>query len=104
MSLKTYMIQPGPGETRLCIEPWSSVFIKANGDVRLCCYDSYVGSIMYRTLSEILNGDEAEEYRTALLSGNLKNVCKYCGDKRVVSIDELRSAVNNWQEKGVVCE
>ncbi len=91
-----YSLKPQNGQTRLCIEPWAKAFIRANGDVHLCCYHTPVGSINDKPLCEVLNSEEAKSYRLGLLTGDLKPACQACGDKKLVSQEELKQAVEEW--------
>jgi radical SAM protein with 4Fe4S-binding SPASM domain len=95
---KFYGIVPPKGQTRLCIDPWTKAFIKANGDVYLCCYKTYAGNLRDGTLDEILNSKEAQQYREGLLTGKPLTPCQGCGDKKVCSVSELQNAVLDWYE------
>ena len=95
---RIYSIEPQEGQTRLCVDPWAKVFIRASGEVHLCCYYTPVGSIIDKPLDEVLNGEEAKSYRLGLLTGDLKPMCKLCGDKKIVSTEELKHAVEEWYQ------
>lgn len=83
------------GYTRMCLDPWSKCFIKADGTVRLCCYETAVGNINDNSLDEILNNERTIAYRNGLLTGQLLPMCKICGYKPVVTVKELSSLVES---------
>jgi radical SAM protein with 4Fe4S-binding SPASM domain len=97
---KVYSISPKEGETRLCLDPWGKVFIRVNGDVHLCCYNTKVGNLQDGPLDEVLNNKKAKSYREGLLTGKLQPQCGQCGDKKVCSIDELKSLVEEYYQTG----
>jgi len=86
--------------TRFCIDPWSLLLIKANGDVHPCCHSQPVGSILTQELEDITNGKQLAEYRTGLFTGELTVSCRYCPARRKCSIEELRSALEKYQKTG----
>jgi len=95
-ALRIYSQKPQEGQTRLCIDPWAKAFIRASGEVHLCCYPTPVGSINDKSLDEVLNNAEAKSYRLGLLTGNLKPTCQLCGDKQLVSPEELKRVIEEW--------
>lgn len=97
---KIYSGTLGPGQTRLCLDAWAKAFIQVDGGVRLCCYNTPVGNINQGTLDEVLNSDVAMGYRQGLLTGDLRPMCRICGDKRIVPLRELRNAVEEWYATG----
>lgn len=96
MSAKlTFCRTPGPGETRLCTDPWSFVYVRANGNVELCCRGEVVGNLGERSLEAILAGPESTRVRRGLLTGELVPGCKTCPRCSVVPLAELRRAVEH---------
>jgi len=60
-----------------CNAPWVSAVIEADGDVRPCFFHPALGNIHRRTLTEILNGPDALEFRSNLdISTN--ETCRRC--------------------------
>lgn len=49
-----------------CNAPWVSAVIEADGTVRPCFFHRPLGNIHHKTLPEILNGEDALEYRRQL--------------------------------------
>ncbi|MEJ8552664.1 radical SAM protein [Tepidibacter sp. Z1-5] len=94
--------------TRNCLDPWSNVMIYANGDIALCCAASSIDNIYKYNLEDldlnkILNSDKVFEYRNSLLTGKLKESCKNCTHRNMVSIKKLKEEIdrrymNNKQE------
>lgn len=97
---KRYSADPSLGQTRFCLDAWAKAFIQVDGGVRLCCYETLVGNIHHNSLDEVLNNDEAKSYREGLLTGNLKPMCKICGDKKIVKTETLKAAVESWYKTG----
>jgi radical SAM protein with 4Fe4S-binding SPASM domain len=68
-----------PTDPSTCRKPWSSIYIEPDGEVRPCCYQSPVyGNIYKQSLSELLNGENAQSLRRSMAQGNPPNACKNC--------------------------
>ena len=100
MPTKTFNILPNEGETRNCIEPWHKAFIRANGDVHLCCNGTLIGNIADTSFEELINNEQAQAYRQGLLDGKLLPACIRCPDKGITTQDDLRQAVILYLENG----
>jgi radical SAM protein with 4Fe4S-binding SPASM domain len=98
---RIYSIIPEEGKTRMCLDPWAKFFVRANGDVHLCCYGTNVGNLSKGTLDEVLNNEYAKEYRAGLLEGKPLPKCQSCGDKAVCTPEELKEKVQEWYDDGV---
>src|SRR5260370_20748054 len=61
-----------------CNAPWVSTVIEADGTVRPCFFHRSLGNIRDRPLEEILNGDEAIEFRRRL-DVRRDPICQKCG-------------------------
>jgi Fe-coproporphyrin III synthase len=60
-----------------CNAPWVSAVIEASGDVRPCFFHPVVGNIHYQPLPDILNGQEALQFRSTLdIEHN--EICRKC--------------------------
>lgn len=72
-----YDLNPFP--YKKCNAPWVSTVIEADGSVKPCFFHEAVGNIRQNTLTEILNGDKAMQFRRGLNMGTddtcLKCVC-----------------------------
>lgn len=101
----------------LCLNPWLSVSVKANGDVVACCmaFDDdpamTYGNLNDASLEEIWNGDRVKEFRykqltnAAGLSGMAKELpkaCQQCYSKspallhEKIVVDAYKWAAENW--------
>jgi len=67
-----------PGQTRDCVDPWTYVEFRVNGDVAPCCVRSGVGNLATQGLAMILNGEPVRALRAALLGGALDRTCADC--------------------------
>ena len=70
-----YGLNPYP--YKRCNAPWVSTVIEADGTVRPCFFHKSVGNIHDNTLDEILNSDDAIEFRKELNIDN-NDICKKC--------------------------
>lgn len=86
--------------TRLCLDPWGKALIKANGDVWLCCNGALVGNVENQELSDVLNSQQAQDYRKGLLEGKPLPACKHCVDRRACSTEELTTMVKEYYANG----
>ena len=99
---KRYSVTPPEGQTRICIDPWSKVFVRATGEVCICCNSDPVGSLKENTLEQILNGPEVIEYRAGLLNGQLKHICSVCPDRASGEVADLKERVKKFLDTGEV--
>lgn len=97
---KLYSIDTPDGMTRKCLDAWGKCFIKANGDVWLCCNGAHVGNLHHDTLLNILNNEKSREYRQGLIEGKPLTNCKKCVDKPICTTDELMDEVKKYYETG----
>jgi Iron-sulfur cluster-binding domain len=67
------------GETRNCLDPWTYVELKVNGDVSPCCVRPPIGNINTTKLPNLLTGTAMRNLRRALLEGTLDHTCQKCG-------------------------
>ncbi len=73
-----------PVEKELCLNPWLSVSIQANGNVVPCCFsfgdDIVYGNIKELSLYEIWSvyNDEVVKLREEHRAGNYRNICARC--------------------------
>lgn len=70
-----------------CLEPWrGGLNFYTNGNVSPCCIDAdmdlVIGNIRDNTLSEILSGAEYRELLESLITGELRDRCRYCAELR----------------------
>ena len=89
---------PSDNETRMCLDPWSKVFIKIDGSVALCCNAPPIGSLKDQTLQQILDNDEAKKYRKGLLIADLPYHCKVCPDRCTTTPQKLEETLMKYLE------
>jgi hypothetical protein len=68
----------GPGLTRDCVDPWTYVEFRVNGDVAPCCKRPGIGNLASQNLPAILNGEPVRALRASLLEGALDRTCADC--------------------------
>ena len=77
---------PRTGSGFMCLEPFTSVSINADGDVVPCCLifdpkkssSTYLGNIYESTLRDIWEGTKARHLRWSHRAGTLADECKQC--------------------------
>jgi hypothetical protein len=88
--------EPGPGETRDCLDPWKLSFVHADGGVSLCCWSRAIGSIKTTPVNEILKGEAAQAMRRGLLTGRVPVDCVRCPSRSLVPLASLRRSVEDY--------
>lgn len=87
------VVQPKPGETRDCLDPWKMSFVHADGSVSLCCWSRSIGNIKDAPFAELLMNDMAQEMRRGLLTGRMPEDCVRCPARTLVPVAQLRKKV-----------
>jgi len=100
LSIRATSIQPSENgcHTRLCLAPWNSVYVLADGTVCTCCVrGESMGRITTETsLDDILASNTYREFRWRLLTGNIiDNACLACPVTPIVKPVELLYHVSN---------
>ncbi|WP_321473323.1 radical SAM protein [uncultured Paludibaculum sp.] len=70
------------GAFELCPNPWTTLFVTENGDVRLCFMAGPIGNLYAESLSSLWNSREAAAMRRGVIAGRyLESGCsrQYCG-------------------------
>jgi MoaA/NifB/PqqE/SkfB family radical SAM enzyme len=63
----------------ICTEPWTTIFVKWNGEVRTCCASQAIfGDVSKKSIEDIWNNDEYMSYRYYLAEGNPPPECLNC--------------------------
>ena len=66
---------PGP----YCAEPWTTVFITWDGDVRTCCVgEQAFGNLAEKSIAEIWNGPVWRRFREAIVRDEVPANCTGC--------------------------
>jgi MoaA/NifB/PqqE/SkfB family radical SAM enzyme len=92
---KCYSSNVEKGQTRNCLDPWTKVFLKADHQVRLCCFGPSIGDLNEQKLAEILNGPIAQAIRFNLLTGRLDQWCANCPAREETSPELLQKLVED---------
>jgi MoaA/NifB/PqqE/SkfB family radical SAM enzyme len=82
-----------PGETRDCVDPWEMTFIRADGQVALCCWSKHLGSLKEKTLAELIDSPSARKMREGLLTGELDEDCRHCPARGMTTRESLKKRV-----------
>jgi MoaA/NifB/PqqE/SkfB family radical SAM enzyme len=83
-----------------CAAPWRGLHINIRGDVKTCCAGNpnMLGNLNTKTITEILNGPELTEIRSALRQGQTHPYCTHCMDRESKGGDSERVWHNNINE------
>jgi len=79
--------------TRDCLDPWSYVEVRVNGDVAPCCVRGPVGNLAEATLAQILSGEPVRRLRAELLAGDLDPICAGCRQRGPMAPQHLQQKV-----------
>ena len=90
------VVQPKPGETRDCLDPWKMSFVHADGTVSLCCWSRPIGNIKDAPFAELLMNDASKEMRRGLLTGRIPEDCVHCPARTLVPVAEFRKKVERF--------
>jgi radical SAM protein with 4Fe4S-binding SPASM domain len=82
--------------TKACLDPWSFLMIKANGDVCLCCWTNPIGNINDAELDSIVSNINAQHLRSSLLTGNLSENCRRCTARTNTTTEKLNADVETY--------
>lgn len=68
---------------RICVYPWCSVYVTAEGWLKACCYfcrnDFVFGNVFERGLMKVYNGGKFQEFRRRIARGDRPtSVCRVC--------------------------
>lgn len=64
--------------TRDCLDPWSTLYVHADGEVAACCWSRPVGNLGRESLERIAEGEAVRAMRLGLLTGALPEDCAKC--------------------------
>ena len=87
--------ESAPKRTRLCLDPWSMLYVQADGAVRTCCwkFDPLGRLGKGDSLAAIANGPELRRLRGQLLSGELAPACEACPARHWGTLAQQERAV-----------
>lgn len=80
--------------TRDCIEPWTSMFFRADNTIVPCCVIDKVNMLDASVnLSEIINSPEIQSLRQGLFDGKLIPFCEHCPNAGWAAIDSFKNKI-----------
>jgi hypothetical protein len=82
--------------SKACLDPWSFLLIKADGDVCLCCWSEPVGNVNAADLDSIVGGLKAQHLRSSLLTGELLSCCRNCPAREETTTEKLCKDVETY--------
>lgn len=81
------------GLTRICIQPWTTYTVGADGQVFPCCVTLESFAKIDEPLDTLLNGQAIRKLRAQLLDGDLPAMCKACSNAPLGSTGDLYKAI-----------
>lgn len=105
--------------TKLCPQPWNSLFMQPSGIIKMCCRttgDVFAKSYQVAKYEDVINSDRQKETRLSMLSGKLPACCHKCESveqdggksfrynmlKRYENDGDLFAAIENTQLDGSI--
>ena len=85
--------------TKNCLDPWSFVLCKANGDLQPCCWHPPVGNLSDSSMENILADEKIQELRKQLLDGSLNDFCRKCPAREDCTTEELTQKVTIYLQE-----
>jgi hypothetical protein len=81
-------------ESTFCTNPFRSLFLDTNGDIKFCCASSTTlgNTAVNKDLNKILHSNEANEIRKTILQGEWHQNCSYCKSTEEMSGTSQRIA------------
>ena len=76
-----------------CVEPWSTIYVRPNGDILPCPYsEESLGNITYQALDDIWNGAPYHALRESLAAKTYQKMCGHCcGFNETGQVDDYLS-------------
>lgn len=81
---------------RICIHPWSSLIVRANGDVQPCCLfdipgkEGVMGNLFEKSFNSVWNGEDYRKFRKDMKNGKRVFMpCKNCLGKDLGFVSTL---------------
>jgi radical SAM protein with 4Fe4S-binding SPASM domain len=85
--------------TRICLQPWNTINVGADGVVYPCCVatdDLAIGDLATSSLEEMITGPRMRAIRERLLTGNLTGACEDCQNAPFGAVDEMHLALDQY--------
>lgn len=88
-----------PRRTRDCLDPWTTVYVQASGDVALCCWSKPIGNLSEGPIERLLEGERALALRRGLLTGDLPEDCAHCPARDWTELAALERRVRGLERE-----
>jgi MoaA/NifB/PqqE/SkfB family radical SAM enzyme len=85
------------GSTRDCLNPWTSLFVKHDGQMSFCCHMKPIGNLKGEAVKAFLNGDKAIEIREGLKNGKLNSDCLQCPVRSTISVENFNKKIKEFE-------
>jgi len=85
--------------TRICLQPWNTINVGADGVVYPCCVatdDLAIGDLATTSVEEMITGPRMQAVRERLLTGKLAGACVDCQNAPIGSVDEIHLALHQY--------
>jgi len=83
--------------TKYCLDPWSFLLVQSNGDVKPCCWQSAIGSVLDgHRLDALATSERMNKLRMSLLVGRLDSHCQNCPAREDVDAADFQWLVHEY--------
>ena len=66
-------------DTPSCSEPWTTIFLTQNGDVKTCCNSERIfGNVTKESIQKLWNNEKYKAYREAIINKKVPAECEKC--------------------------
>lgn len=87
-------------KTKLCLAPWTRLYLGIDGNVNPCCDIASVGCLSEKsTLQTVCNGPRMQAIRRGLLTGELEHCCAVCRFGSPCTVQKLVDRIKYYREK-----
>lgn len=90
---KIFCKEPGPGQTRDCLDPWQMLIVESkDGVVRPCCWHKPIGNVSAPgDAIGIIDSEPAQRLRFEISTGRPDAQCRICPARPIISVDGFRA-------------
>lgn len=87
-------------KTKLCLAPWTRLYLGIGGNVNPCAHIASVGCLSEQTtLAAVANGPRMQALRRGLLSGELEGCCAACRFGSPCTVEKLVDRIAQYRGK-----
>jgi len=94
--VSTNVCTPHEGQTRDCLDPWKMAYVKADGEVSLCCWSKSIGNVKNGTINDLLHNQASREMRRGLLTGSMPHDCVVCPARPLMPVTDFKKKVEEF--------